>query len=411
METVGLLKKVNAAAKYILLPMLALIALLGVGTDCFASTISLSWVPEIAPDLAGYKIYYSTTPALPFTGTGATQGASPIDASTQTTATITGLDPGQAYYFLVTAYNSAGVESPYSNTVLVPELVPPTVSITSPANNSPASGTVSVGASATDNVGVTSVEFYVNGVLQSTDTSAPYLLSWNTSTLATGSYTLYAKAYDAAGNVGQSENVSVTVINDTTAPTVTLTAPGNGASVHGTQSITAVATDNIAVSKVELYANGTILFAGNVAPYSYNWDIAGLANGPYTLYARAYDAAGNVGRSIDTVVTLLNGSVSPAPGNPVVTSTDPVRTVSGSVPTGATYSLLSDAYAAAPDKAVIQAKAVIFDNGDLICNLPVSVSILGGFDTGFKPSLVDTAIKGKLLIQRGTVRVSSLVLR
>ena len=284
--------------------------------SCFASTISLQWGADPAGTAVGYKVYYqSDSSVAPYTGSGAVQGASPVDVSNQTTATITGLDPGHPYYFAITAYNSAGVESPYSNIVAIPELTPPTVSITSPSNNATASGTVSVTASASDNVGVTRVEFYVNGALQATDTATPYLYSWNTTTLTAGTYTLAAKAYDAAGNVGTSGNVSVTVVNDTTAPTVSLTAPGNNATVSGTVPLTASASDNVGVTKVEFYQDGALLSAGNVAPYSYNWNTTAVANGSHALSAKAYDAAGNVGQSANVTVTV---------NNPVADTTAPV---------------------------------------------------------------------------------------
>ena len=95
------------------------------------------------------------------------------------------------------------------------DTTPPTASITAPANGATVSGTVSVTASASDNVGVTKVEFYADGALRSTDTTSPYSWSWDTTTFANSSHTLVAKAYDAAGNVGTSSNVTVTVSNST----------------------------------------------------------------------------------------------------------------------------------------------------------------------------------------------------
>jgi hypothetical protein len=64
-------------------------------------------------------------------------------------------------------------------------------------------------------VGVTKVEFYLDGALQSTDTTSPYSWSWNTTTAANGSHSLQSKAYDAAGNAGSSTSISVTVSNST----------------------------------------------------------------------------------------------------------------------------------------------------------------------------------------------------
>ena len=74
---------------------------------------------------------------------------------------------------------------------------------------------MSVTATATDNVSVTKVEFYFDGVLKATDTSTPYSWSWDTTTAANGGHTLLTKAYDAAGNVGTSAAVTVTVGNPT----------------------------------------------------------------------------------------------------------------------------------------------------------------------------------------------------
>jgi hypothetical protein len=83
---------------------------------------------------------------------------------------------------------------------------PPTVS----ASETGSSGSITLAANASDNVGVTRVEFYVDGVLKATDTSAPFSASLDSTTLANGSHVLLAKAFDAAGNVGSSSvNFSV----------------------------------------------------------------------------------------------------------------------------------------------------------------------------------------------------------
>jgi hypothetical protein len=106
-----------------------------------------------------------------------------------------------------------------------PDTTPPTTSITSPANGATVSGTITVTASASDNVGVVKVEFYIDSVLKSTVTTSPYTFSWDTTTVANGSHTIFSKAYDAAGNVGTSATVTVTV-NNTTPPQQLLANPG-----------------------------------------------------------------------------------------------------------------------------------------------------------------------------------------
>ena len=274
-----------------------------------ASNVTLQWNPNTGTNTAGYKMYYkadSSTP--PFNAAG-----SPINVKNVTTGTVTGLDPNRSYSFAVTAYDTSGVESSYSNIVSISESIAPTVSITSPASNSTLTGTVSVTAYATDNVGVSRVEHYLNGSLKATDMTTPYVYSLDTTSLAAGTYTLMAKAYDAAGNVGQSSNVSVTVVKDTIAPTVFLGVSGNNANVSGTAKLSANAIDNVGVTKVEFYANGALLYATNVAPFSYNWNTTTVSNASYTLIAKAYDNAGNVGQSGNVTVTVNNATTTPIP--------------------------------------------------------------------------------------------------
>lgn len=89
--------------------------------------------------------------------------------------------------------------------------IDPVVTLTSPG--SPVSGTVSLEADATDNQGVSTVRFLVDGNLIGSDTSAPFSIDWDTTTIANGDVTLTAEAEDAIGNIGVSDDVDVTVQN------------------------------------------------------------------------------------------------------------------------------------------------------------------------------------------------------
>jgi hypothetical protein len=104
-------------------------------------------------------------------------------------------------------------------TLTVNDTTTPAVSITSPSNGSSISGTVNVAATASDNVGVAGVGFYVDNIFKSTDTTTPYNYSFDATLYTNASHTILAKAYDAAGNYGTA-SVSVTV--DAAAPA----APG-----------------------------------------------------------------------------------------------------------------------------------------------------------------------------------------
>jgi poly(hydroxyalkanoate) depolymerase family esterase len=94
---------------------------------------------------------------------------------------------------------------------------------------------------------------------------------------------------------------------DTTAPTVNLSAPANGATLAGSVDLTATASDAIGVTKVEFFANGSLLGVDLAAPYSYTWNTLDVANGSYALMAKAFDAAGNAGSDADTTVSVQNG--------------------------------------------------------------------------------------------------------
>jgi len=89
----------------------------------------------------------------------------------------------------------------------------PTVDLTSPGAN--VSGNVTLAADATDDEGIEEVRFLVDGVLISSDASAPYSIDWDTTTVANAAVTLTAEAEDLAGNIGVSADVVVTVQNAT----------------------------------------------------------------------------------------------------------------------------------------------------------------------------------------------------
>ncbi|MGH8528016.1 MAG: Ig-like domain-containing protein, partial [Gammaproteobacteria bacterium] len=189
----------------------------------------------------------------------------------------------------------------------------PTVTMTAPANGTTVSGSsVTVSANASDNVGVSAVQFKLDGAnLGAEDTSSPYSISWNTTTATNGSHTLTAVARDAAGNTTTSAGVSVTV-PDATSPTVSITAPADGATVSGTTvTVSANASDNVGVGGVQFKLDGANLGAEDItAPYSIVWNSTTATIGSHTLTAVARDAAGNIGTSAGVKVTVKSGPIS-----------------------------------------------------------------------------------------------------
>lgn len=183
------------------------------------------------------------------------------------------------------------------------DTTPPTVN----AAVSGSSGSITLSANASDNVGVSRVEFLVDGVLVGTDSTPAYAMTLDSTTLANGSHTLAAKAFDAAGNSTTSAAVAFSIGNtaaDTVAPTVAATESGGS----GTITLSATASDNVGVTQVEFQVDGVTRGSDATSPYSIALDSTTLANGSHTLVARASDAAGNVGVSSAVAFSVDNSA-------------------------------------------------------------------------------------------------------
>jgi chitinase len=188
----------------------------------------------------------------------------------------------------------------------------PTSAITSPSNgatfNAPAS--VTINATATDNVSVSKVDFYNGTTLLGTDTSSPYSFAWTN--VAAGSYALTARATDNQGAVGTSAVVNITVNGSNPAPTAGITAPANNTtfSAPATVNITATASDTApgTVSSVAFYNGSTLLGTDASSPYSFSW--TNVAAGTYTLTVRATDNQGAVGTSAAVAITVTGSGCS-----------------------------------------------------------------------------------------------------
>jgi hypothetical protein len=116
---------------------------------------------------------------------------------------------------------------------------------------------------------------------------------------------------------------------DTQAPAVSITAPLGNSTVSGIATVSASASDNVGVAKVELRVNGSLLATDTVAPFSFSWDSKKVANGMANLTARACDAAGNCTNSATVDANVANTTTT------IVTDTTP-PTVSLTSPTAST---------------------------------------------------------------------------
>ena len=204
----------------------------------------------------------------------------------------------------------------------VQDATPPTVTMTAPTSGGSVFGSVLVSASATDNVAVAGVRFLLNGTPIGAEISAPpFQQTWSTTALSNGTYSLTALARDASGNESSSV-VSVTVANDTDAPTVALTTPVAGAHLSGTVAVLAAASDDTTVTSVRFLIDGAPSGGEDAdAPYELVWNTTAVADGGHTLSAVARDAAGH-----ETTTTI----------DVVVVNTDAAPTVTLGLTSGAT---------------------------------------------------------------------------
>jgi hypothetical protein len=165
-----------------------------------------------------------------------------------------------AVVFHVDASSPAATHSAAAtlNIAAGPDTTPPVAQITSPSAGSTVTGTVAVSASATDDVGVTKMEIDADGASLGTGNGSTLTASWDTSSVAAGSHTLTAKAWDAAGNLGTSSPVQVTVTKAGGIRTVFLILMEN----HNWSSIKGSASAP--------YMNGTLLPQASYANYYVN---------------------------------------------------------------------------------------------------------------------------------------------
>lgn len=260
-----------------------------------ASGGQLTWTAS--PDsVVGYHVYRAATAAGPFTRLT----TSPVTGTSYPTS-------DNSVYMVKAVKLQSSPSGTYYNSsqgITVPgsgggpgDTTQPTVSITAPSANAAVSGTVSVTATASDDVGVVGVQFQLDGAnLGSEDTTAPYSATWNSTASANGAHNVTAVARDAAGNQRVSAAVAVTVANSTTTnPPPT-----------GTPSISVAATDNIAVEGSDNPGTFTFTRAGDLSPaLTVSFNLAGTAT-KWEDYRRQVEG------DMPVSVTIPSGSASVA---------------------------------------------------------------------------------------------------
>jgi len=158
----------------------------------------------------------------------------------------------------------------------------------------------------TDNVGVTSYDVYRNNAKITTVATNNYS---DTGLTAGTVYSYYVIARDAAGNASpSSNNISVATqstppppATDIISPVVVIASPADNSTTGRGTRIKASATDNVAVTKMQVYIDGNLEATSASDSISYRWNSRKVAQGGHSITIKAYDEVGNVGQKNLTV--------------------------------------------------------------------------------------------------------------
>jgi hypothetical protein len=196
-----------------ILVLLGFVAVFSNDAAASVGMVTLNWSPSPDKDVVAYNVYRSMSSGFP------PATANRIGQTSTTTYTDTSFSVAGTYYYVVTSQDSSGLTSVPTNqvaAVITLDTISPTVSLSSPVAGATVAGTVTVTASAADNVAVAGVQFLLDGANLGAEVAGPrssYTFSWNTATASNGAHTLSARARDGAGNTALSANVKVTVAN------------------------------------------------------------------------------------------------------------------------------------------------------------------------------------------------------
>lgn len=169
-------------------------------------------------------------------------------------------------------------------------------SLTSSLNPAVAGNTVTFTAKVTGSSPTGTVQFTANGGALCTVSLASGTAQCATSSLTAGTYSIVA-AYGGdshnAPSTSPTLSESISSVTSTTPPVVTITSPGNGATVTGTITVGAQATDSVGIASLTLSIDGTVVATTNTGSISYRWNTRKIASGAHTITATAQDTAGN----------------------------------------------------------------------------------------------------------------------
>ena len=196
--------------------------------------------------------------------------------------------PGGSYAALLETWDSAGqYDAAVAMMQTGPDTTPPAANA-GPDQSVDEDTTVTFdGSASTDNVGIVSYMWTFNDGGPQVLTGAIVTHIFSTP----GTYVVTLTVTDGAGN-SDTDTMTVTVY-DVTSPTVSISAPSEGATVSGAVSVSAVAADNVGVVRVEFLVDGVSAGNDTAAPFGITLASGSLSLGNHTIEVVAFDAAGN----------------------------------------------------------------------------------------------------------------------
>lgn len=220
-------------------------------------------------------------------------------------------DPGRDIYFGYGRVDAAAAVQAAKTAIPSLDIEAPHVTIINPLEGATLSGLIPVDIDATDNIGVTRAELWINNTNVATDTSQPFSFSWDSTGVVSGATSLEVRVFDAAGNIATS-SIAVNVNNpttstpnvDTQAPVVQIVNPVAG-NVSGSVTITVNASDNNGAAGITqfIYIDGMQVATGTGSTLSYSWNTRSkkVKAGLHTIQAIAKDVAGNLSSTSVTI--------------------------------------------------------------------------------------------------------------
>lgn len=174
--------------------------------------------------------------------------------------------------------------------------------MTYPAEGQTVSGLITATAYADAKSGINKVEFYLDGTLVGSSTTAPYSIPFNTTNYSNGLHKMQVKGYSSDGIKSNTTSFYIqnsTVFTppssfvDTTPPSVAINNPIGGSTLKGVVTIRINATDNVGIVKVNLYVGEQLAASKTTSPYDFTVDTTKYPNGKAVIKATAMDGAGN----------------------------------------------------------------------------------------------------------------------